>query len=121
MFSIVRSGRQVLDSMCWMTRPGLVGGGWMRNRMLLGLVAFVLLAAGCEYDRAEQLGKMQVLMQNQAFAVEMAAYLDGAYYRGQGQTPPPFLSSQEETATIQKSVKEEKIAINLAGFYAVES
>jgi hypothetical protein len=34
---------------------------------------------------------------------------------------PPFLKPEEETATAAKSVREEKIAINLAGFYALEA
>ena len=70
---------------------------------------------------AEQLKRLQALLQDQAFALEMAQTLDAAYYKGQNQPVPPFLKPEEETATAPKSVKEEKIAINLAGFYAVES
>jgi len=69
----------------------------------------------------EQLRRLHALMQNRDFALEMATFLDLAFYRGQGQAAPPFLRPEEETATVRKSVKEEKIAINLAGFYAVES
>ncbi len=69
----------------------------------------------------EQLKQLQALLQDPAFALEMAQTLDAAYYKGQNQPVPPFLKSEEETATAPKSVKEEKIAINLAGFYAVES
>jgi hypothetical protein len=69
----------------------------------------------------EQLKRLQVLLQDREFAQDIAAYLDAAYYGGQRQAPPPFLSPQDETAMLQKSVKEEKIAINLAGFYAVEA
>jgi len=72
-------------------------------------------------ERAAQLQQLQRLLQSEAFAREMAEWLDGAYYRGQGQTPPPFLKPEEETATVEKSVREEKIAMNVAGFYAVEA
>jgi hypothetical protein len=70
--------------------------------------------------RAEQLNKLQTLLRDPAFALDMAQTLDASYYRGQGQPVPAFLKPEEETATAPKSVKEEKIAINLAGFYAVE-
>jgi hypothetical protein len=70
--------------------------------------------------RAE-LDRLQVLLRDPAFAQSMAEALDAAYYRGQGQTPPPFLKPEEMAATAPKSVREEKIAINLAGFYALEA
>jgi len=70
--------------------------------------------------RAEQLSKLQTLLRDPAFALDMAQSLDAAYYKGQGQPIPPFVKPEEETATVPKSVREEKIAINLAGFYAVE-
>jgi len=93
----------------------------MKKLLLVGLVCFALIAAACEGDLADQLQRLQALLQSKDFALEMASYLDAAYYRGQGQTPPPFIRPDEETATAPKSVMEEKIAINLAGFYAVES
>lgn len=70
--------------------------------------------------RALQFQKLQTLLRDQNFALEMAQYLDAAYYKGISQPVPPFLKPEEETATQPKSVKEEKIAINLAGFYALE-
>jgi hypothetical protein len=72
-------------------------------------------------EREAQLKKLQALLQSPDFALEMASWLDAAYYKGQGQTPPPFLTAEEETKTADKSTKEEKIAINLAGFYALEA
>jgi hypothetical protein len=72
-------------------------------------------------EREAQLKKLQALLQSPDFALEMASWLDAAYYKGQGQTPPPFLTAEEETKTADKSAKEEKIAINLAGFYALEA
>ncbi len=92
-------------------------------------VAFIVLAciAGASQIGAQvpardaQLARLKTLLQDKGFALEMATWLDAAYYKGQGQTPPPFVKPEEETATAPKSVKEEKIAINLAGFYAVEA
>jgi hypothetical protein len=93
----------------------------MRSRFVVVLVCAVLGTAACENALAEQLQRLQALERSPAFALEMAAFLDAAYYRGQGQTPPPFIQPAEETATTPKSVKDEKIATNLAGFYALES
>lgn len=93
-------------------------------------VAFLILVALCipvgaqanpTDPRSEQLLKLQALLRDKDFALEMAEWLDAAYYKGQGQVPPPFVKPEDETATVQKSVKEEKIAINLAGFYALEA
>ena len=71
--------------------------------------------------RVAELDRLQALLRDPAFALDMAQSLDAAYYRGQGQTPPPFLKPEEQTATVPKSVREEKIATNLAGFYALET
>ena len=71
--------------------------------------------------RSAELARLQTLLRDTAFAQSMAEALDAAYYRGQGQTPPPFLKPEEIAATAPKSVREEKIAINLAGFYALEA
>jgi hypothetical protein len=72
-------------------------------------------------SRDAQLIKLQSLLRDKDFALEMAQFLDAAYYKGIGQAVPPFAKPEEETATAAKSVKEEKIAINLAGFYALEA
>jgi len=93
----------------------------MRLRVLAMVACVVVVAAGCDGELTEQLKHVQALLQSPEFAGEMAAHLDAAYYRGIGQTPPPFLTPAEETATTRKSVKEEKIAVNLAGFYALEA
>lgn len=71
--------------------------------------------------RRAQLTKLEALLRDPAFAQEMATHLDAAYWRGIGQAAPPFLKPGEDTATVAKSVREEKIAINLAGFYALEA
>ncbi|HEX4049219.1 MAG TPA: hypothetical protein VH309_15335, partial [Elusimicrobiota bacterium] len=71
--------------------------------------------------RAAQLARLKELLQSKDFALQIAAWQDGAYYRGQGKTPPPFLTPEEKAGKVEKSVADEKIAMNLAGFYAVES
>ena len=79
------------------------------------------LPADAGADNAVQLETLKQLLQDPAFALEMASWLDAAYYKGQGQPVPDFLTPEDETAVKEKSVAEEKIAMNLAGFYAVEA
>jgi hypothetical protein len=67
-----------------------------------------------------QLKRLDHLLKDKSFALEMAKHMEAAYYAGQQQAVPPFLKPGEDTSTIAKSVKEEKIATNLAGFYALE-
>lgn len=100
------------------------------------LMLCTLLVAGCvpiqpevqSADSAQasaetdaQLTTLKGLLQDPAFALEMASWLDAAYYKGQGQPVPDFLTAEEENAVVEKSVAEEKIAMNLAGFYALEA
>lgn len=95
------------------------------KRLAVVFAALIALSASvfaqASDPRGAQLLKLQSLLRDKDFALEMAQHLDAAYYWGQGQTPPPFLKPEEETATATKSVKEEKMAINLAGFYALEA
>jgi len=67
-----------------------------------------------------QMQKIRSLLHSQQYALEMAAFMDADYYKSHKQTAPPFLSAKEDTATLHKTAKEQKIAINLAGFYALE-
>ncbi len=71
-------------------------------------------------DADAQLQKLSELLQSKQFALQMAKHIEAAYYEGIHQPVPEFLKEGEDTATFQKSFKEEKIAINLAGFYALE-
>ncbi|PVD52866.1 hypothetical protein DC498_08045 [Terrimonas sp.] len=69
----------------------------------------------------EQLKRITELLQDRQFALEMASNSEASFYRSQRHTvPPPFLNSSEDTATQRKSALYEKIAINIAGFYALE-
>ncbi len=67
-----------------------------------------------------QLKKIGALLRNKAFAAEMAAHMEAAYYKGEGKTVPQFISPADDTAMVAKSARSEKIAINIAGFYALE-
>lgn len=60
------------------------------------------------------------LLQSEQYAEEMAVELDASYYKGIGQTAPPFFAPGEDTVKVGKPVKEEKIATSIAGFYALE-
>jgi hypothetical protein len=69
---------------------------------------------------AAQLQKISLLLKDKQFALEMAQHMEAAYYTAQQQAIPPFMKPGEDSTTIKKSVKEEKIATNIAGFYALE-
>jgi hypothetical protein len=67
-----------------------------------------------------QLDKINSLLKDKLFAFVMAQHTAAAYYAGQHKPAPPFLNAAEDTALIEKSAREEKIAMNMAGFYALE-
>ena len=73
-----------------------------------------------ERSANEQMKQLRSLLQNEQFSVEMATFQDAGYYIAQQKPAPPFLSAEDEKATVTRSVKEQKIATNVAGFYALE-
>jgi hypothetical protein len=73
-----------------------------------------------EKDSDAQLQKLSELLKSKQFALQMAKHIEAAYYESIHQPVPEFFKDGEDNATLQKSYKEEKIAINLAGFYALE-
>ena len=74
-----------------------------------------------EANRIEQeLATIDSLLRDTAFARTMAGSLDSAYYLGIGQIPQTFLTPEDDTAIVLKLQREEKVATNLAGFYALE-
>jgi hypothetical protein len=75
--------------------------------------------ADTQQIRKEQL-IIDSLLRDEAFTEQMAMALDAAYYQGIGEKPPEFLSAGEEVSFVDKSYREEQIAISLAGFYALE-
>lgn len=93
----------------------------MKAQSLIALLGAVLVTSAFGAEPTQELQRLQALLKSPEFALEMASHLDAAYHRGIGKTPPPFIQADEEAATVPKSVKEEKIATNLAGFYALES
>jgi len=68
----------------------------------------------------QQMQNIRALVQDTIYAMQMASYMDSSYAISQKQKPAPFLTSSDDSATITKTVKEMKIATNIAGFYAVE-
>jgi len=71
-------------------------------------------------SRNEQMIQMKNLLQDKEFALQVAAFMDSSYYAGEKKPVAPFVSKEEATAIKKKSFKEEKIATNIAGFYALE-
>lgn len=71
-------------------------------------------------EMKKELATLDSLLRNESFAQDMATAADAAYHKSIGQTPPPFLTTEEGAAPVSVSKKEEKIATNLAGFYALE-
>jgi len=67
-----------------------------------------------------QLETIDSLLRDKDFALSLAKLQDTAYYTGIGKPVPSFLTAEEENEVVNKSKREEKIASNLAGFYAVE-
>ena len=63
-----------------------------------------------------QLETIVKLLRSKVFAEEMAACLEAAYNKGEGKPVPPFTTETEDTASVTKSARSEKIAINLVGF-----
>jgi len=71
-------------------------------------------------SKTEQLLQLKELLQSKEFALQAASFMDSSYYAGEKKPVAEFLSKEEKTATKKKSFKEEKIATNIAGFYALE-
>lgn len=78
------------------------------------------ITAVADQSKEEQLKKISQLMQDKTFALEMAAHLEAAYYSDLNKPVPPFLTPEDDTALKMKNLFEEKVATNLAGFYALE-
>ena len=67
-----------------------------------------------------ELTRIDALLQDADFTRSMAEIIHVAKFDGTGQVVPPFISAEEESEEISITAKEEKVAINLAGFYALE-
>jgi hypothetical protein len=73
-----------------------------------------------KYSFHDQMTRLQELLQDENFSYEIAEHLQAAYYRSQHQQPPLFMTEADNTTMISKSVREQKIATSIAGFYALE-
>ena len=71
-------------------------------------------------SKDEQFQQIRSLLQDKDFAYQLASNMDSSYYAGENKPAPPFISTDEINAVKKKSFKEEKIAMNIAGFYALE-
>ncbi|MCC6287034.1 MAG: hypothetical protein IT249_04050 [Chitinophagaceae bacterium] len=71
-------------------------------------------------SKSQQLQRINELLQDKQFAFDVAANAEVVYYTSQRKAVPPFLKPGEDTATHKKSMLDEKVAINVAGFYALE-
>lgn len=76
--------------------------------------------AKVENKQQAQLEKINSLLRDPQFTESMAKALDSSYYVGVQQEQPPFITPADDTTIIRKSLRSEKIAMNLAGFYALE-
>lgn len=100
----------------------------MRTPFTLLLYVFLFCSYVCpadnksrmKYSIKAELTKINSLLKSEQYNASMAQTLQAAYYKNEGQTAPPFLEPGDDTATKRKLVKEEKIATNIAGFYALE-
>jgi len=67
-----------------------------------------------------ELAVIDSLLRDTDYNALMAQALEAGYYIGTEQAVMPFLAPGEDTAMKKKSAKEDKIATNIAGFYALE-
>ncbi len=67
-----------------------------------------------------QLQRLNFLLKSKEFAEEMSQHIAAAYHTALHQPVPSFLKAGEDTARKSTRLKDEKIAINIAGFYALE-
>jgi len=67
-----------------------------------------------------QMQQLRSLLHSQQYAYEMAAFMDSGYYAGQQQKIPAFRTAMEDSGFVRRSARDQKIATNLAGFYAME-
>ncbi len=110
------------------TRPVFTGAGFLpateikKDDEQIKTAAVKLLSALQEVKDSSldgQMQKIRSLLHSQPFAIEMAAAMDAGYQSGQQQTAP-VKEDDKKPDTIHTTAKEQKIATNIAGFYAVE-
>ncbi len=102
----------------------------MKKLSVICSIAVLLICSSClESDKSDlaqeqrinsELQKITGLLQDSSFSLEMAKSLEQAYYASQGQAAPDFLPANADSLSIRRRLKEEKIATNIAAFYALE-
>ncbi len=102
----------------------------MKCLFVFGTIFLVLYFVSCannantnmqqQQQITEELTQITKLLRDSSFALDMAKNQEAAYYRAEGQPAPEFLPANEEPGTIERSVKDEKIATSIAAFYALE-
>ena len=98
------------------------------KRLLASIVMIYAISCNTEtgkkVDTSQQidheLRAIDSLLRSAEFAFSFAKAQDSAYQVGVGQPAGNFLSPGDDTAFIRKTLLEEKVATNLAGFYALE-
>ena len=83
------------------------------------ILLFTKVESSEKDSKEQQLQQMKQLLQDTAFAYEMATHIEAAYYKGQHQPVPPFISTPEDTAIITKTKKDESLANSMTDFYAI--
>lgn len=78
------------------------------------------LTAYADQPKEEQFKRIAQLMKDKNYALEMAQYVESAFYTAQKKDAPPFLESQQDTNRVDKNKMDEKVATNAAAFYALE-
>lgn len=71
-------------------------------------------------SKEEEMQQLRMLLQDTGYALEISAFIDSMYYVSQKQAVAPFITPEILSDTVQKNKAAEKIAINIAGFYATE-
>ena len=91
-------------------------------------IVFIAGMASCETKKSvtvdeqqlnTEISKINTLLRDTSFAAAMAGGQEATFYYSQGQAVPEFFAGPD--SLIHKSQREEKIATNLAGFYALET
>lgn len=72
-------------------------------------------------SRQLQLRRISDLLQDEEFAFEVAQNSEAIYYVLHKHPAPVFLTDEDDIKTLKKTAINEKIATNIAGFYALES
>ncbi len=120
---------QPFRSLNRITRYNFTGAGYLTAEEIekdynqITSAASLLLEHMQQVDKSplsEQMEQLKTLLRDAAFAFIMAKFINSKYYTSQHQPAPLFLTKADDTAIIEKSIREQKIASGISGFYALE-